>query len=98
MNDFELEQAKADFETVKNNLHEFLLNSYSDSENPENATKILIRYLDDIIEKIIKRQPIEIKFTQGASPLWYAEIFKYLSDLIEQDMKICELLSEQLDD
>lgn len=97
MNDFELEQAKTNFETVKNNFYEFLLTSYNEVKNPEESAKTLIKYFDTITEQVIKRQPIKIEFQKGASPIWYAEIFRYLSDWIEQEVKICELLSKQID-
>lgn len=96
MNNFELEQAKENLEITKTELHEFLMQSYSDNADPAKATKDLIKYLDEIIEKIVKRQEINLEFTKGASPIWYAEMFKYLSNLIDQNMKICELLSKEL--
>lgn len=96
MNDYELEQAKADLESAKDNFQNFLIQSYQNSKfsDPQASTEQTMKYLESILDKIIKRQAINIEFLNGASPGWYSEIFKYFSLWLEQEIRVGELMSK----
>jgi len=98
MGEFELKQAQLDSELAREELFSYLQQSYCNSNvsDPEASCQQTMKYLEDILEKIIKKQKISIDFLNGASPLWYVDIFRYFSNWIEKEIKICDLLAQQL--
>jgi phosphomannomutase len=100
MHNFELEQARLDLDTTKESLRSFLVTSYTQSKysKPEEVAAKTMKYLDSIIDKMIKKQAITVDFLHGASALWFSEVFKYFSTWIEQEVRVCSLLSAQIND
>jgi hypothetical protein len=100
MNNFELEQAKLDLENTRESIYNFLVTSYTQSKysKPEEIASKTMKYLDGIIAKMIKKQAISIEFLNGASPLWFSELFKYFSTWVEQEVKVCSLMAAQISD
>ena len=98
MHNFELQQAQLESELAREDLYNYLQLSYQNSNmgDPASSCDQTMKYLEEILEKIIKRQKININFLNGASPLWYAEIFRYFSNWIEKEVKVCDLMAQQI--
>ena len=98
MSDYEFNQAEYNLEEVKESLHKYLNDCYyADEENPKEAAAKTFKYLENIVEDIIKKKPYSLRFGRGGSPLWHVSILKYLSEWIEAEYVVCKMLSKQLD-
>jgi len=95
MDAYKFEEAKNELEYTKNELKEYLSNCYY-NESSESANKTF-KYLEKIVEKIIKRQKISISFGEGGSPEWYGNVFNLFSKWIMLELNICKMLSKNLE-
>lgn len=97
MFDYEFEQAGYNLDEIKEKLKDYLLNSYHVSDNdPKNQAKKTFRYLENLVDCITKRKNYTMQFDSGGSPLWHATIFSYLAQWVRIEIKLCEMLSEEL--
>jgi hypothetical protein len=98
MSDYEYNQAQYDLEEVKENLLEYLSDCYySDDSDPKGAAKRTYKYLESIVDNILKKKSYNLRFGDGGSPLWHVSVLKYLSEWIEAENKVCRMLGKQLD-
>lgn len=90
---FDFEQANLELEKARNELWEYLLNSYK--TEPEALE--MHAYLNGVLERICKRQSYEIKIS-GGSPIWHSDIYALLSRLIECEDRVGQMLYVQLEE
>jgi len=97
MFDYEFGKAGSTLDELKANLKKYLINSYNDKDDPENPAEATYKYIENAVDRIIKRQEYKFQFGDGGSPMWHAAIFKYLSHWVTLEIKMCELLAKELD-
>lgn len=99
MANFEIERVKASLSDTKDQLFDYLVDSYKkDSEGAECAAKKTFKYLGDVVDLIIKRQGFKIQFAEGGATLWHAKVLSYLSSWVELEYKYSLLLATALED
>jgi len=91
MSSFELEQSKLNLDKAKREFMSYLERTYKDSEQALN----MYQYFENVIEKICKRVPFEIKIT-GGSPGWHAAVLARAAVWIELEDEVGELMFEEL--
>lgn len=98
-NNLELIQLKENLKDLKIKFYAFLVQSYKniDSLDPGKDADIMISNLDDVVDKIIKRQSFKLNFLGGGSHTWYSEILKFLAVWIDIEYKICQLMAQNID-
>lgn len=97
MFDYEFGQAGCNLEEIKENLKKYLEGSYKDNFDSFDQADKMFSLLETTVEDIIKRKEYRISFGSGGSPIWHATIYKYLSRWIDAELKMCEMLGEELD-
>ena len=98
MFNYEYGQAAYDLDEIKEKLLTYLTKCcYPEDQNPEIEAKKLFKYLESVVDTIIKRKNIHIRFSSGASPLWHSTIMYYLSKWVAAELKVGKLLAEELD-
>jgi hypothetical protein len=97
MFDYEFGQAGCDLDDIKEKLKEYLTNSYHENDqSPQEHADKTFKYLETLVDRIIKRKDYRLQFGSGGSPLWHANIFKYVSKWVDAELKMCEMLSKEL--
>jgi len=96
MFDYEFGQAGYTLDEIKENLKNYLVGSYHDNFDPHDQADRMFKVLENVVDCVIKRKDYRISFGEGGSPCWHAAIYKYLSCWIEAELKMCELLSKEL--
>jgi len=98
MFDYEYGQADYNLDEIKEKLFAYLAKChYPEDQNPETEAKKTFKYLENVVDKIIKRKNIQIQFRAGGSPLWHSTVMCYLSKWIAAELKVGKLLAEELD-
>ena len=78
MFNYEYGQATYNLDEIKERLLIYLTKChYPEGQNPETEAKKLFKYLEKIVDKIIKRKNIHLQFSGGGSPLWHATVMYY---------------------
>jgi len=91
--DFEIAKARATLDAAKNNLENFLICSYDGKEKAEKT----FSYLEQTVDKVLKRKTLKIEFMPGGDTSWYAAVFLHLGQWMEAEEALNELLNRQLD-
>ena len=94
MSNYEVQQAKADLNSAKENIQDYLHKHYPDDK--EKRAVEAFKHLENIVTKIIKRQKFDLAWGSGASPCWHASIFLMLSAWIEAEVSLSIAISEAL--
>lgn len=97
MFNYEYGKAALELDEIKDKLRAYLLNSYEKDKNPEKLASETFKYLENIVNRVIKKQSYKFKFNSGGSPGWHGTIFSYMSRWIKAELKMCDLLSKELD-
>jgi hypothetical protein len=97
MFDYEFGQAGGNLDEIKEKLKEYLINSYHENnKNPQEHTDRTFKYLESLVDRIIKRKDYKLQFGSGGSPHWHANIFRYVAKWVDAELKMCEMLSKEL--
>ena len=96
MFDYEFGRAGCDLDETKEKLKTYLVESYKYRDDPSDQADVMFKLLEIIVDRIIKRKEYRINFGEGGSPLWHANIYSYLSKWIEAELKMCEMLSKEI--
>jgi methionine synthase I (cobalamin-dependent) len=95
---YEYGQASYDLEEIKEKLLAYLKNcSYPDTQNAEVEAKATFKYLESTVDKIIKRNSVNIRFGSGGSPLWHSTVLHYLSKWVAAEIKMGKIIANELD-
>ena len=97
MFDFEYNRADLTLEETKESLLEYLKNCKYHDRDPEQAARDTFKYLESIVEKVIKRQDVKINFHSGGAPIWFSTVMYYMSKWIAAELKISKIITEELD-
>ena len=97
---FEYEYGKADYDLdeVKEKLLNYLKKCKYLEKDTEKAAMGTFKYLEKIVDSVLKSKAVKIEFSSGGSPLWHSTIFYYLSRWIAAENKIGRILAKELDD
>ena len=98
MSNSELEQTQLEISAARDTLKTYLVNSYYKSaEESSKCAEKTFKYLERIVDSIIKRDAYHINFDKGGCPLWHATVLSLLAAWIKAEYKISYLLSKELD-
>jgi len=83
-------QTKLDLDEVKQQLDDYLNLTYDTKEEAQSTWEML----EDVVDRICKKQEYTIEFAAGGSPEWHIDILKLVSEWLELEKEIGIQLSQ----
>lgn len=100
-NNKDLSEAIEEVNKIKAEIETFVRGSkYIDvpDEDQERTAQEMKKYIETIVELIVKRKQIKFEFQAGGSSKWFSELFMILSKLLAADKKLNDVLERNLNE
>lgn len=93
---YDLDKARQDLEQVKSTLFRHLLDSYYQEQDSKQMADKTFKFLENIVDQIIKRKKFNIAFNAGGAPTWHSAVLTHLGAWVEAELRLNAILSEEL--
>ena len=94
---YEFEKARQDLATVRDTLYQHLITSYHKEKDSKASADSTFKYLESVIDNVIKRKKYYLSFHGGGSATWHSTVFELMGSWVEAETRLNSCMSEELD-